>query len=114
MEFIQLVIMRIEKVKQLHRNRRIQELKNGIVTKMVDNRKKNQRNVKPTNSNFRNQTGLPNNLKLGIENLSGYSMDDVRVHYGSSKPAAVQAYAYTQGTDIYVSPGQERHLPHEA
>lgn len=114
MEFIQLVIMRIEKVKQLHRNRRIQELKNGIVTKMVDNRKKNQRNVKPTNSNFRNQTGLPNNLKLGIENLSGYSMDDVRVHYGSSKPAAVQAYAYTQGTDIYVSPDQERHLPHEA
>ena len=96
------------------RNRRIQELKNGIVTKMVDNRNNVQRNVKPTNSNFRNQTGLPNNLKLGIENLSGYSMDDVRVHYGSSKPAAVQAYAYTQGTDIYVAPGQERHLPHEA
>lgn len=81
---------------------------------MRDNRNNVQRNVKPTNSNFRNQTGLPNNLKLGIENLSGYSMDDVRVHYGSSKPAAVQAYAYTQGTDIYVAPGQERHLPHEA
>ena len=61
-----------------------------------------------------NRTGLPDNLKAGIENLSGYSMDDVRVHYGSSKPAAVQAYAYTQGTDIYVAPGQERHLPHEA
>lgn len=106
--------MRKKKVKQLHRNRRIQEFKNGIVSKMVDNRKNIQRNVKTTNSNFRNQTGLPNNLKLGIENLSGYSMDDVRVHYGSSKPAAVQAYAYTQGTDIYVAPGQERHLPHEA
>ena len=62
----------------------------------------------------KNRTGLPDNLKAGIENLSGYSMDDVRVHYGSSKPAAVQAYAYTQGTDIYVAPGQERHLPHEA
>ncbi len=61
-----------------------------------------------------NKTGLPDNLKAGIENLSGYSMDNVRVHYGSSKPAAVQAYAYTQGTDIYVAPGQERHLPHEA
>lgn len=61
-----------------------------------------------------NRTGLPDNLKAGIENLSGYSMDDVRVHYGSSKPAAVQAYACTQGTDIYVAPGQERHLPHEA
>lgn len=62
----------------------------------------------------KNRTGLPDNLKAGIENLSGYSMDDVRVYYGSSKPAAVQAYAYTQGTDIYVAPGQERHLPHEA
>lgn len=62
----------------------------------------------------KNRTGLPDNLKAGIENLSGYSMDNVCVHYGSSKPAAVQAYAYTQGTDIYVAPGQERHLPHEA
>lgn len=61
-----------------------------------------------------NRTGLPDNLKAGIENLSGYSMDNVCVHYGSSKPTAVQAYAYTQGTDIYVAPGQERHLPHEA
>lgn len=32
----------------------------------------------------KNRTGLPDNLKAGIENLSGYSMDDVRVHYGSA------------------------------
>ena len=61
-----------------------------------------------------NNTGLPDNLKSGIENLSGFSMDDVRVHYNSSKPATVQALAYTQGTDIHVAPGQEKHLPHEA
>lgn len=61
-----------------------------------------------------NNTGLPDNLKTGVENLSGLSMDDVRVHYNSSKPAAVQALAYTQGTDIHVAPGQEQHLPHEA
>lgn len=61
-----------------------------------------------------NRTGLPDNLKSGIENLSGYSMDDVRVHYNSSKPAQLQALAYTQGTDIHVAPGQEKHLPHEA
>ena len=60
-----------------------------------------------------NQTGLPNNLKAGIENLSGLSMDDVKVHYNSSKPAQLNALAYTQGTDIHVAPGQERHLPHE-
>ena len=59
-------------------------------------------------------TGLPDNLKERIENLSGYSMDDVKVHYNSDKPTQLQAHAYTQGTDIYLAPGQEKHLPHEA
>jgi len=62
----------------------------------------------------KNNTGLPDNLKSGIENLSGYSMDDVKVHYNSSKPAQLQAHAYAQGTDIHLAPGQEKHLPHEA
>ncbi|MHA3787022.1 eCIS core domain-containing protein [Flavobacterium hauense] len=61
-----------------------------------------------------NNTGLPDNLKSGVENLSGYSMDDVNVHYNSSQPAELQAHAYAQGTDIHVAPGQEQHLPHEA
>ncbi|MDZ8105280.1 MAG: DUF4157 domain-containing protein [Nostoc sp. DedQUE12a] len=61
-----------------------------------------------------NKTGLPQRLKAGIENFSGLAMDDVRVHYNSSKPAELQALAYTQGTDIHVAPGQETHLPHEA
>ncbi len=62
----------------------------------------------------KNETGLPDKLKAGVENLSGYSLDDVRVHYNSDKPQTVQALAYTQGDDIYVGPGQEKHLPHEA
>lgn len=62
----------------------------------------------------KNETGMPDNLKAGIEDLSGFSMDNVRVHYNSDKPATVQALAYTQGTDIHVAPGQEQHLPHEA
>lgn len=41
-----------------------------------------------------NNTGLPDNLKAGVENLSGYSLDDVKVHYNSSQPATVQALAY--------------------
>ena len=61
-----------------------------------------------------NDTGLPDNLKTGIENLSGFSMDDVKVHYNSSAPAQLQALAYAQGTNIHLAPGQERHLPHEA
>lgn len=62
----------------------------------------------------KNNTGLPDNLKGGMERLSGYSMDDVRVHYNSSKPADLQAHAYAQGTNIHIAPGQEKHLPHEA
>ena len=61
-----------------------------------------------------NNTGLPNHLKTGIENLSGYSMDDVKVHYNSDKPKQLQALAYAQGTNIHLAPGQEQHLPHEA
>jgi hypothetical protein len=61
-----------------------------------------------------NRTGMPDGLKAGVENLSGTAMDDVRVHYNSSKPAELQALAYTYGTDIHLGPGQEEHLPHEA
>lgn len=61
-----------------------------------------------------NKTGLPDNLKSGVENLSGYSMDDVKVHYNSDKPTQLQAHAYAQGTDIHLASGQEKHLPHEA
>ena len=61
-----------------------------------------------------NRTGLPDDLKSGIENLSGMPMNDVQVHYNSPKPAQLQALAYTQGKDIHVGPGQEQHLPHEA
>jgi len=61
-----------------------------------------------------NKTGLPDSLKAGIESLSGYSMDDVKVHYNSDKPAQLQAHAYAQGTDIHIASGQEKHLAHEA
>lgn len=57
--------------------------------------------------------GLPDKLQSGMEALSGMSLDHVNVHYNSSKPAAVQAHAYAQGSDIHLASGQEKHLPHE-
>ncbi|KAL0630563.1 hypothetical protein Q9L58_010589 [Maublancomyces gigas] len=42
------------------------------------------------------------------------SMDHLKVHYNSDKPAQLQAQAYAQGNEIHLGPGQERHLPHEA
>lgn len=83
--------------------------KSGQVSGQVleDNRESNAIQRQP------NRTGLPDNLKSGMERLSGQSLDHVKVHYNSSKPAAVQAHAYAQGSDIHLASGQEKHLPHE-
>lgn len=42
------------------------------------------------------------------------SMGGVAVHHNSPKPAQLNAFAYTQGRDIYLGPGQSKHLAHEA
>jgi hypothetical protein len=68
---------------------------------------------KTTQRKLPNLTGIPDVTKQRFENLSGLSFDDVRIHYNSSKPAQLQALAYTQGNQVYVASGQERHLPHE-
>ena len=62
----------------------------------------------------KNNTGLPDNLKFGVESLSGMSMDDVKVHYNSSSPDKLNASAYAEGSNIYVGKGQEKHIAHEA
>ena len=60
-----------------------------------------------------NMTGIPTQMKLDFERRSGLSFDDVRVHYNSDKPARIGALAYTQGNQVHVGPGQEKHLRHE-
>ena len=60
------------------------------------------------------QTGLPPSLQGAVESLSGLALGDVRVHHNSAKPAPLYAAAYTQGSEIHLGPGQERHLAHEA
>lgn len=61
-----------------------------------------------------NKTGMPDDLKKGVENLSGEDMSDVKVTYNSDKPAQLQAHAYAVGNNIHIASGQEKHLPHEA
>lgn len=61
-----------------------------------------------------NSTGMPDGLKSNLETLSGMDLSGVRVHHKSFKPVQLNALAYTQGQEIYVAPGQDRHLPHEA
>jgi hypothetical protein len=60
-----------------------------------------------------NNTGMPDHLKAGLEQLSGMSLDGTSVHYNSSEPARFGANAITQGKDIHVGLGQERHVGHE-
>jgi|GEM_PF-1142197 len=67
-----------------------------------------------TRSPGTNRTGLPDQLKTGIESLSGLSLDNVKVHYNSARPAQLMAHAYAQGSQIHLAPGQQSHLPHEA
>lgn len=58
--------------------------------------------------------GLPAQLRAGLETLGGVSLEGVRVHYNSARPAQLQAQAFAQGQDIHLAPGAEHHLPHEA
>lgn len=60
-----------------------------------------------------NKTGIPDSLKSRAEAKSNYSFSDVRVHYNSPKPMQLRALAYTQGNNVYIAPGQEKHLSHE-
>lgn len=60
-----------------------------------------------------NHTGIPLGIQERFESMAGLDLDDVKVHYNSDKPEQLQALAYTQGNQIYIAPGQEKHLEHE-
>lgn len=60
-----------------------------------------------------NKTGIPAPIKAAAERRSGVSLDDVRVHYSSSEPGKFGALAYTEGNEIHIAPGQEKHIGHE-
>jgi hypothetical protein len=57
---------------------------------------------------------LPENLRQSLEYLSNLDLSDVQIHYNSLKPIKVEAAAYACGTDIFLAPGTEQHLPHES
>ena len=61
----------------------------------------------------KNKTGIPDSMKSRFEASSGFSFDDVRIHYNSPKPGDMGALAYTRGSQVYIAPGEEKHLPHE-
>lgn len=60
------------------------------------------------------KTNMPKRLAQGVESQTGVSMDGVKVHYNSDKPAQLQAKAFAQGKNIHLGKGERKHLPHEA
>ena len=81
----------------------IPEEEEPLQGKMIENiqRQEIPEEEEPLQTKRENNTGIPDNIKDGVENLSGIDMNDVRVNYNSSKPADVGALAYTQGTNIH-------------
>lgn len=60
-------------------------------------------------------TGIPESVKIPLENLSGISFDDARVHYNSGKPARLRADApVIQGKFIGDLSGVLKAIPFEA
>lgn len=55
----------------------------------------------------------PDSRVASIEKESGISFADVNIHYASSKPKKLNAHAYAYGNDVFLGPGQEKHLKHE-
>ncbi len=58
-------------------------------------------------------TGIPVSMKQYMENHTGLSFDDVKIHYNSSQPRQFDALGYTQGNNVFLQQGQEKHLIHE-
>lgn len=57
--------------------------------------------------------GIPPSMQSKLEGSTGVSFDDVNVHYNSPNPSGIGALAYTQGNNVFIGPGQEKHLSHE-
>ena len=56
---------------------------------------------------------VPDNVKVKVQQNTGVDLSDVSVEHNSPKPFQICAAAYTQGNNVYLGPGQERHLNHE-
>ena len=55
-----------------------------------------------------NRTGMPDNVKAGMESAFSTDFSGVTVHASSARAPEVGALACTQGSDIHFAPGQFR------
>jgi hypothetical protein len=85
-----------------------QELQPITTQQQINHQEESSTTTTPTND-----TGIPDNMKAAMEYLSGISLDPVRVHYNSEKPAEKNLSIYSEGKDVYVTPNAENELGKE-
>lgn len=110
--FFQSTVGYQQALRVMEEGRRRKQLQKVGVPAVETSRQPNRTNIQ-AGEDAPSGDGLPENLKIGLENISGISLSDVKVHKNSEEPEKVGAQAYTQGTDIHIAPGQEKCLPHE-
>ncbi|MCO7223387.1 hypothetical protein [Pleionea sp. CnH1-48] len=94
---------------QAVRQNKLQSMADQYVSNMPDPTT----GAQPADLKSSSVTNLPLQLKAGLEHLGGVNLSGVQVNYNSSEPAKIDAKAYAEGNTINVSPGEEKHLPHE-
>jgi hypothetical protein len=57
---------------------------------------------------------LPEQLRAGIERMSGGDLSGVQIHSNSALPASVGALADTRAQNIHLAPAEDHHLPRES
>ncbi len=60
------------------------------------------------------QNALPDPIRDAMEQISGFDLSAVNVHYNSREPTKLGAKAFAKSNDIHLGSGQENELPHEA
>ena len=90
------------------------QAKQSPMEKFTGIHKNNMPQSLPASLQTTSEKKIPEPLKSNMEKLGGVDLSDVKVHRNSDKPGQVDALAYAQGSNIFLAPGQEKHLGHEA
>src|SRR5256885_494038 len=61
-----------------------------------------------------NQTGMPDAMKDGLEQLGGVDLSDVRVRRDSQQAKQTTGTSFAAGDELHLGPGQDASLGHEA
>ncbi|MDR2570727.1 MAG: hypothetical protein LBD23_10600 [Oscillospiraceae bacterium] len=56
---------------------------------------------------------MDDDLKMDIDKTFDVAVDDVKPRYNFEKPIQLSEIAHTLANQVYIAPGQERHIVHD-